>query len=92
MPKDAQKCRMYIARITYRAAKRASARDLGIRIKNRLENKKGRMNNQRLFAGFQAAIQQFGNPFAGKWPRRQDGVARTQRLYARRYAGAGGVA
>ncbi len=88
MPKDERKCRMYIARVTYRAAKRAAARETWVKIRNRLDNKKGRVNNRRLFSlqAFAPMLQQ-GNPFAGKWPRRSDGVARTERLYQRRYAG-----
>ncbi len=88
MPRDDRKCRMYIARITHRAAQRAAARVNWLKTRNRLDNKKGRVNNRRLFSlqTFAPMLRQ-GNPFAGKWPRRSDGAARTQRLYQRRYAG-----
>ncbi len=91
MPKDSEKCRRYIARITYRAAKRAAARETWVKIRN--INRQYRHQNRfqtlptTLMGVMPQAIRTFGNPFAGKWPRRSDGAARTERLYQRRYAG-----
>lgn len=87
MPKDERKCRMYIARVTFRRAKRLAARELSVRIKNRLDNKKGRVNNRRLFSlQTIAPLIQRGNPFAGNRKHRVDGWLRAEKLKAR-YAG-----
>lgn len=90
MPKDERKCRMYIARITHRAAERAAARVTWLKVRN----KERYEHNQtpRRFTAIPAtliggALRTFGNPFAGSRKHRSDGVARTVRLYKRRYAG-----